>query len=149
MCRETKERAEVCRPHVTRATRNESIVSCRVAEWICSADGVCNTALEYYHHNCRSMIHGRKCNNKCKNSINILRRQEKATKLTTCVCDGREEYDCEQIRANMERLCYNREPTPTTTRPPPHLSEKTPSTGSTLLPTMGTTLLLLLRWLPT
>lgn len=75
MCRETKERVEVCRPHVTRATRNESIVSCRVAEWICHADGVCSTALDYYHHYCRSMFQGRKCSNRCKNSISILRRQ--------------------------------------------------------------------------
>lgn len=56
LCHETKERVEVCRPHVTRATHNESIVSCRVAEWICHADGVCSTALDYYHHYCRSMF---------------------------------------------------------------------------------------------
>ncbi|XP_046661077.1 growth arrest-specific protein 1-like [Homalodisca vitripennis] len=118
MCRETKERVEVCRPQVTRATHNESIVSCRVAEWICSADGVCSTALDYYHHYCRSMFQGRKCSNRCKNSISILRRQEKAAKLTTCVCDGREGYDCVQIRTNMARLCYHREPEPFGTVPP-------------------------------
>ncbi|XP_054278783.1 growth arrest-specific protein 1-like [Macrosteles quadrilineatus] len=124
LCKETKERVEVCRPHVLRATRNESIVSCRVAEWICGADGVCSTALDYYHRYCRSMFLGRKCSNRCKNSISILRRQEKAAKLTTCVCDGREEYDCEQIHINMARLCFHKEPEP----PPPPVDEE-PTAG--------------------
>jgi len=125
LCRETKERVEVCRPHVTRATRNET-VSCRVAEWICEADGVCSTALGYYHHLCRSMFQGRKCSNRCKNSINILRRQEKAAKLTTCVCDGREEYNCVEIRRNMARLCYHQEPPDPPSRPPeePEVTEQ-------------------------
>lgn len=75
LCEETKRRVEVCRPSVVRATRNESIVSCRVAQWICGADALCSTALEYYHRFCRSMFHGRKCTHRCKNSISILRRQ--------------------------------------------------------------------------
>ena len=55
------------------------------------------------------------CNNffcfyliRCRNSIGILTRQEKAAKLNTCICDGREDYDCKQIHHNMNALCFNR-----------------------------------------
>ena len=44
----------------------------------------------------------------CRNSINILRRQEKAAKLNTCFCDGAEEYDCNAIHRNMDELCFNK-----------------------------------------
>lgn len=126
-CQETKQRVEVCRPQVTRATRNESIVSCKVAQWICAADGVCSTALDYYHRYCRSMFHGRKCSNRCKNSISILRRQEKAAKLDNCVCEGREDYNCLAVRTNMARLCYHKEPDP--------LPEETETDQNQLTPT--------------
>lgn len=75
LCEETKRRVEVCRPAVVRATRNESVVSCRVAQWICGADALCSTALDYYHRFCRAMFRGHKCTHRCKNSISILRRQ--------------------------------------------------------------------------
>lgn len=117
LCEETKRRVEVCRPSVTRATRNESVVSCRVAQWICGADPLCSTALDYYHRYCRSMFRGHKCTHRCKNSISILRRQEKAAKLDSCWCDGREDYDCPAIRSNMARLCFHQEPP----RPPTDL----------------------------
>lgn len=90
------------------ANRNETIVSCRVAQWICSADALCSTALDYYNRLCRSMFHGKKCTHRCLNSISILRRQEKAAKLKTCKCDGLEEYDCPQIQSNMARLCFHK-----------------------------------------
>lgn len=89
------------------ANLNETVVSCTVAEWICSADTQCFTALEYYNRYCRSMFHGKKCTNRCRNSISILERQEKAAKLKTCKCDGNEEYDCPRIQHNMARLCFN------------------------------------------
>lgn len=41
--------------------------------------------------------------------------QEKAAKLDSCWCDGREDYDCPAIRSNMARLCFHQEPP---TRPP-------------------------------
>lgn len=110
LCQDTKAKVEVCRPHVTRATRNESIVSCTLAHYICAADNECSTAMDYYNRNCKSMFHGRKCSNRCKNSINILRRQEKAAKLDTCVCDGTEDYNCVGIRNNMAKLCYHKKP---------------------------------------
>ncbi|XP_034237527.1 growth arrest-specific protein 1-like [Thrips palmi] len=115
LCEETKRRVEVCRPAVVRATSNESAVSCRVAQLICGADALCSTALDYYHLHCRKMFLGHRCSKRCKNSISILRRQEKAAKLDSCWCDGREDYDCPAIRANMARLCFHQEPP----RPPP------------------------------
>lgn len=107
-CEDAKRRVEVCRPQVVTANRNETIVSCRVAQWICSADALCSTALDYYNRFCRSMFHGKKCTHRCLNSISILRRQEKAAKLKTCKCDGHEEYDCPRIQNNMARLCFHK-----------------------------------------
>lgn len=45
---------------------------------------------------------------RCRNSINILTRQEKAAKLNTCICDGSEDYDCRGIHRNMNRLCFGK-----------------------------------------
>lgn len=107
---------------------SEPVVSCRVAQWICSADALCSTALDYYNHYCRSMFHGKKCTSRCNNSISILRRQEKAAKLSMCKCDGLEDYDCVAIQKNMNRLCAQKhphyhdttkyEPEPAPARPP-------------------------------
>lgn len=107
VCQETKQKLEICRPHVMRAVKNDTIVTCEVAQWICAADATCSKALEYYHKYCQSMFSGRKCSFRCKNSIAILRKQEKAAKLDTCRCNGREEYNCPQIRVNMAKLCFN------------------------------------------
>ncbi|KAJ8673749.1 hypothetical protein QAD02_005011 [Eretmocerus hayati] len=107
LCQRSKQRAEVCRASVT-ATMNRTRVSCRVATWICNADALCSTALQYYNENCKRMFHGKKCTKRCRNSINILRRQEKAAKLNTCFCDGAEEYDCKAIHRNMDELCFNK-----------------------------------------
>lgn len=90
-----------------RASLNET-VSCRVSQLICAADPLCSTALEYYRRFCRSMFHGRKCSHRCLNSIDILRRQDKAAKLSTCKCDGFEEYDCPKVQTNMARLCFHK-----------------------------------------
>lgn len=45
---------------------------------------------------------------RCRNSINILRRQEKAAKLNTCICDGAEDFDCKGIHRNMNWLCFGK-----------------------------------------
>lgn len=90
------------------AVQNDTIVTCEVAQWICAADATCSKALEYYHKYCQSMFYGRKCSFRCKNSIAILKKQEKAAKLDSCRCNGREEYDCPRIRMNMARLCFNK-----------------------------------------
>ena len=114
----------------------DSIVSCTTASYICMAEPGCSTALQYYNNNCRAMfegriiiscyefnviVAGRKCNKRCKNSLEILMKQEQSRKvnltkhfkcnhsmgfplqLTNCICDGTETYHCENIRQNMER----------------------------------------------
>ncbi|CAK9822285.1 Growth arrest-specific protein 1 [Anthophora retusa] len=104
LCLQSKQRVEICRSSVTMAM-NRTRVSCRIATWICNADALCQTALGYYNKNCKSMFQGRKCTGRCRNSIKILIRQEKAARLNTCQCDGFEEYDCKGIRRNMNLLC--------------------------------------------
>jgi hypothetical protein len=103
---------EACRPSVIYATREDTVVSCTEARWICSADAECGKALEYYHLYCRSMFRGRKCSQRCKNSLSILRRQEKAAKLRLCECEANEQIDsfqCSDIKQNMEELCFEPE----------------------------------------
>jgi growth arrest-specific protein 1 len=106
-CEDQKLRSEICRPEVMK-TIGSPVVSCRVAQWICAADTQCSTALKYYNQYCRAMFHGKKCTPRCNNSISILRRQEKAAKLTTCKCDGFEDYDCRGIQKNMAKLCFHK-----------------------------------------
>ncbi|KAK0181353.1 hypothetical protein PV327_003645 [Microctonus hyperodae] len=107
MCLKTKERVEICRSSVNSAM-NRTRVSCRIATWICNADALCSTALYYYNGFCKSMFHGKKCTHRCRNSIDILTRQEKAAKLNTCICDGAEDYDCKGIHYNMNLLCFGK-----------------------------------------
>lgn len=82
-------------------------MTCEVAQLICQADATCSKALEYYHTYCQSVFAGRRCSARCKNSIAILRKQKKSSKLDSCRCTGREDYDCVQIRMNTARLCFN------------------------------------------
>ncbi|GIY18386.1 hypothetical protein CEXT_780501 [Caerostris extrusa] len=107
-CRLSKERIEVCRPEVSHAIADDTVVSCSVAKWICAADTLCSTALDFYHRLCRPMFHGRKCTPRCNNSLAILDRQEKATKLKDCFCDGSEDFPCRNIRKYTQRLCYGK-----------------------------------------
>eukprot|EP00096_Caligus_rogercresseyi_P002749 TRINITY_DN1501_c0_g1_i1.p1 TRINITY_DN1501_c0_g1~~TRINITY_DN1501_c0_g1_i1.p1 ORF type:complete len:342 (+),score=107.29 TRINITY_DN1501_c0_g1_i1:82-1107(+) len=104
-CLRTKESLSICEDEVNYATRMDTIVSCSAATWICSADPSCAAALDYYHIFCTSMFKGRSCSPRCKNSISILKRQQAASKLETCFCDGSEAYDCPTIKRNMEELC--------------------------------------------
>lgn len=93
-------------------TKNGTIVSCTEARWICSADAECGKALEYYQLYCQSMFRGRKCTQRCKNSWNILQRQEKAEKLVHCECQNDELFDtfeCQTIKENMESLCLDQD----------------------------------------
>jgi len=107
-CEVAKLKIEACRDSVTYATRNDTVVSCTEARWICLADAECGKALEYYHLFCRSMFRGKACSERCKNSLNILRRQEKAAKLSECQCEANEKIDdflCKDIKENMNNLC--------------------------------------------
>ncbi|XP_033227605.1 growth arrest-specific protein 1-like [Belonocnema kinseyi] len=60
LCMQSKQRVEICRSSVI-AAMNRTRISCRIATWICNADALCSTALNYYHVNCKSMFLGRKC----------------------------------------------------------------------------------------
>ena len=67
---------------------------------------------------------------KFKNQIFFF--QEKAAKLSTCVCDGTEDYDCPSILDNMDRLCYHKvrpSSSATTAGPAP---DQTPAEGGGL-----------------
>ncbi|XP_034935372.1 growth arrest-specific protein 1-like isoform X2 [Chelonus insularis] len=107
MCIRTKQRVEICRSPVS-IVMNKTRLSCRIATSICNADPLCSTALYYYNELCKAMFHGKKCTHRCRNSIGILQRQEKAAKLNTCICDGSEDYDCQSIHRNMNFLCFGR-----------------------------------------
>lgn len=104
-CEMNKERIEVCRSEVMRARAVDSIVSCQTARAICMADLPCSTALTYYYDRCRGLFQGRKCNRLCRNSLDILNRQEKASKLKTCYCEGNEDFNCQRIKESTEQLC--------------------------------------------
>lgn len=130
-CLDAKRKVEICRPNVTLANQDGTIVTCSVAQFICAADNECSTALYYYKRHCKSMFHGKKCTHRCSNAISILQRQEKATKLENCKCDGREEYDCTKIQKNMAMLCFKDR------RKHPHFIH--PPTSSTTTTTTTTT----------
>merc|ERR1712223_1135060 len=90
------------------ANRLDTVVSCTEAQWICTADAECGKALEYYNLLCRGMFKGKRCNQRCKNSIQILSRQTKAIKLAECRCDADERmgnFFCSDIKKNMQDLC--------------------------------------------
>lgn len=106
-CVEAKSRIDICRPQVLRGAENATS-SCTLSQLICIANAQCAAALSFYHQYCRSMFRGRKCSNKCLNSIEILRKQEKAAALTVCQCDGNEDYNCPQMQSNLERLCFHK-----------------------------------------
>ena len=58
------------------------------------------------------MFRGTKCSDRCKNSLAILRRQEKATKLRQCECAVDEmlgDFFCRDIKRNMDELCRDDE----------------------------------------
>ncbi|KAL1463688.1 hypothetical protein WDU94_015419 [Cyamophila willieti] len=134
MCRRAKRNVEVCKPYVLKATRSESIVSCEVARSICEADTTCYAALAFYHRYCKLMFEGKKCSHRCKNSINILRRQQNAAKLETCKCSGREEYDCPLMKTNMARLCFPKKPPPAPPMGDVETNEIVPSLASSSSP---------------
>jgi len=107
-CRRKKTRIEPCRAAVTWQSSPNTLVSCSTATWICLADPLCATALDYYNRNCKAMFKGRKCSAKCRNSLDILLRQDSALKLATCFCDGTEDFPCAAIREHTDTLCFGK-----------------------------------------
>lgn len=113
-CLNHKRRVEICSRDVMNAMESvhdeHTDISCSLAELICRADTSCYTALRYYERHCTKLFKGEKCSARCNNSLTILYRQAKARKLRTCICDGSEEYPCEAIQRNTERLCFASDP---------------------------------------
>ncbi|CAH2984554.1 unnamed protein product [Chilo suppressalis] len=106
-CEHARRRIDVCRPQVLKGAANVTS-SCRLSQLVCMADAQCAAALGYYKQLCKSMFKGRKCSNRCRNSIEILMKQEKAAPLTACQCDGMEDYDCPRMQSNLDRLCFRK-----------------------------------------
>ena len=107
-CLQEKARVEPCREEVTWHTRDDTRVSCTAASWICAADPLCSTAMAYYQDNCKAMFKGRKCGKRCKNSLDIMLRQHAAAKLSTCYCEGSEDFDCAAVRLHTDVLCFGK-----------------------------------------
>ncbi|KAL4714935.1 hypothetical protein ACJJTC_003086, partial [Scirpophaga incertulas] len=106
-CESVRRRVDVCRPQVLKGAANVTS-SCRLSQLVCMADAQCAVALGYYKQLCKSMFKGRKCSSRCRNSIEILMKQEKAASLTACQCDGMEDYDCPRMQNNLDRLCLRK-----------------------------------------
>lgn len=108
-CELKKERVEPCRTEVIWNTAPDTEVSCTSASWICEADPLCAKAYEYYNSNCEAMFRGRKCSKRCRNSLDILLRQDAARKLASCWCAvGPGQSRCQEIRQNTDVLCFNK-----------------------------------------
>jgi len=107
-CHLQKARVEPCRTEVTWNTSPDTVVSCSAATWICAADTLCSTAMDYYNRNCQKMFMGKKCSRRCKNSLDIMLRQKSAAKLATCYCEGTEDFECINIRRNTDVLCFGK-----------------------------------------
>ena len=136
-CRQQRRRVEPCRSEVTWNTRPDTIVSCTAATWICGADAVCGTALQYYNANCQKMFRGQKCSKRCKNSLDILLRQKAAAKLSTCYCEGTEDFDCINIRRNTDVLCFGKKPDTDFEDNEIDVEEKPSKTGSGSVPLLS------------
>ncbi|KAH6926872.1 hypothetical protein HPB50_022641 [Hyalomma asiaticum] len=57
----------------------------------CVADPVCSVAWDYYRRFCHEVLDGvaDNCSTRCRNSVRILMRMEKAHRLLDCACGGR------------------------------------------------------------
>lgn len=113
-CEKTKAAiAASCKDSVMRASLEDAVLTCSEARWICFADAECGKALDYYNLYCDSMFRGRRCSKRCKNSINILRRQRQAAKLETCQCQDNEylndEFRCDDVKRHLKDLCFAEE----------------------------------------
>lgn len=111
-CLARKQSIEVCSKDVLDAISSvddqTTVVSCTLAKWICEADSSCLTALDFYRSLCGKLFLGKKCTERCNNSVTILYQQEKAQKLQNCECDGSELYDCKSVRYHTDVLCFNK-----------------------------------------
>lgn len=120
-CELIKRRISLCSTGVLEALRSldsESAISCSLARMLCEADTRCWTALSYYEGNCSQLwskhTDSLACGSKCNNSVRILFRQTRATKLRTCMCDNTDPFidegTCIRMRYNTETYCFGQEP---------------------------------------
>ncbi|XP_046346766.1 growth arrest-specific protein 1-like [Haliotis rufescens] len=112
-CETQKRRVEICAKDVMEFMNNindNAVVSCGLAMWICEADTSCLAALQYYIRHCAKLMNGESCSARCNNSLDILYRQTSSKMLQSCECDGTEDYNCQTLKDNTERLCFNRQP---------------------------------------
>ena len=139
-CSVQKRRVRVCTRDVLREIArvydDTTPISCSLAELVCAADTSCLTALDYYRRHCVLLLRGESCTARCNNSVAILYRQTMARKLRDCYCDGTEDYDCQTLRCNMRKMCFdqrNWEPRPRIRHPQrhDHTRTRTRPTGRT------------------
>lgn len=109
-CERIKARSQLCQAQVDLAVDSNTTVSCSIATAICMADQACSTALDYYYANCQSLFSQRHCTPRCSNSLAVLYRQPKASKLINCQCDGSEDFACVKYKTYTERLCLRKSP---------------------------------------
>lgn len=101
-------------------------VSCHLAWMLCQADTSCSTALVFYERFCADPWRfsaatntivaaaaeddaddagaSLRCTRRCSNSVFVLYRQAKASRLKRCYCDDGD-ATCARIRGNTARLC--------------------------------------------
>lgn len=121
-CMLWKRRIAMCTDDVLKALRsldNEEVISCSLARMLCEADTQCWTALSYYEELCsnlwsRHSADKLECSPSCNNSLSILYRQTRATKLKNCLCDNTDpvidEPTCIRMRYNTETYCLKQQP---------------------------------------
>ncbi|KAK8773545.1 hypothetical protein V5799_011921 [Amblyomma americanum] len=75
----------------------------------CVSDPVCSVAWHYYQRFCHEVLDGaaENCSNRCRNSVRILVRMEKAHRLLDCACDGRVTgVTCTNELNRIRRNCF-------------------------------------------
>jgi len=111
-------------PEVTPA----HLVSCSQASLECAQRDGCGSALS----------------KRCKNSLDILLRQKAAAKLSTCYCEGTEDFDCITIRRNTDVLCFGKKPDTDFEDNEIDVEEKPSKTGSGSAPLLSSSTVLVI-----
>ena len=121
-CSQWMNRISMCTEDVMKALNtldNEKVISCSLARMLCEADTKCWTALSIYEQKCSNLWieHSEnklECSSKCNNSLSILYRQTRATKLKNCECDNTDplidENTCIRMKYNTATYCHKHEP---------------------------------------